>query len=156
MFGLFKAKGIEVAAPATGEVVVLESVNDEVFSQKMAGDGIAIIPSDGLFGAPIDGDVIKIFSTGHAFVIRGEKGIEVMVHIGLDTVTLRGGGFSAVVSEGDRVKAGDIIVKADLKKISSLGKEIITPVIVSELGQYKSIDKKSGAAAKGDIVMEVK
>ena len=156
MFGLFKAKGIEIAAPVTGEAVALESVNDEVFSQKMAGDGIAIIPVDGSFGAPIDGEVIKIFSTGHAYVIRGEKNIEVMVHIGLDTVTLKGDGFNAVASEGDRVKAGDVIVKADLEKISSLGKEIVTPVIISEIGQYKTIDKKSGIVVKGDLIMEVK
>ena len=156
MFGLFKAKGIDIIAPATGEAVALESVNDEVFSQKMLGDGVAIIPADGLFCAPIDGEVIKIFSTGHAYMIRGEKDIEVMVHIGLDTVTLKGDGFSAVASEGDRVKAGDIIIRADLEKISSLGKEIITPVIVSEIGKYKSIDKKSGAVVKGDLIMEVK
>lgn len=156
MFGLFKAKAIEIAAPVTGEVVAIESVNDEVFSQKMAGDGIAIIPSDGSFGAPIDGEVVKIFSTGHAYMIRGEKGIEVMVHIGLDTVTLKGDGFSTVASEGDRVKAGDTIVRADLERIIALGKETVTPVIVSEMGRYESIDKKSGAVVKGNLVMEVK
>ncbi len=156
MFGLFKARGIEIVAPVTGEVVAIESVNDEVFSQKMAGDGIAIIPSDGSFGAPIDGEVLKIFSTGHAYMIRGEKGIEVMVHIGLDTVALKGDGFRAVASEGDIVKAGDTIVRADLERIIALGKEIVTPVIVSEMGIRKSIDKKSGTVVKGDLIMEVK
>ncbi len=156
MFGLFKAKGIEIVAPITGEVMAIESVNDEVFSQKMAGDGIAIIPSDGSFGAPIDGEVLKIFSTGHAYMIRGEKGIEVMVHIGLDTVALKGDGFRAVASEGDIVKAGDTIVRADLERIIALGKEIVTPVIVSEMGIRKSIDKKSGTVVKGDLIMEVK
>ncbi len=156
MFGLFKAKGIEIVAPVTGEVVAIESVNDEVFSQKMAGDGVAIIPADGSFGAPIDGEVVKIFSTMHAYMIRDKSGLEVIVHIGLDTVALKGDGFSAVASEGDRVKAGDTIVKADLERIIALGKEIVTPVIISEMGRCKSIDKKSGAVVKGNLIMEVK
>ncbi len=156
MFGLFKSKSIEIMAPATGEVVMLESVNDEAFSQKMVGDGIAIVPSSGFFCSPIDGEVSRLFPTRHAYVIKHNSGIEVMVHIGLDTVTLDGDGFEAVVAQGDSVEAGDTIVKVDLERIRSLGKETITPVIVSDMGNYKIVEKKSGFVTKGDIVMEVK
>ncbi len=156
MFGLFKAKSVEVAAPVMGEIAALESVNDEVFSQKMVGDGIAIRPADGSFGSPLDGEITKIFPTGHAYRVRHKSGVEVMVHIGLDTVSLKGDGFEIVANEGESVKAGDTIIRADLDLIEKLGREIVTPVIVSEMGSFKRVEKKSGSVAKADIVMEVK
>ena len=156
MFGLFKSKEIKVAAPVSGEAVALESVNDEVFSQKMVGDGLAIVPINNVFGSPVDGTVSKLFSTHHAYIVRHKSGMEVMVHIGLDTVALKGEGFEAVAKEGDEVKAGDTIVRADLDLIKSLGKEIITPVIISEMAHFKYIEKKLGNIAKADTVMELK
>ena len=156
MFGLFRAKGVEVAAPISGEVVALESVDDAVFSQKMVGDGLAIIPVGHSFGAPVSGTISKLFSTKHAYIIRHESDLEVMVHIGLDTVDLKGEGFEALVKEGDMVERGDTIIRADLDRIKSLGKEIVTPVIVSEMGAFKTLKKKSGYVAKDDIIMEVR
>jgi len=156
MFGLFKKKSIEIIAPVAGETVTLKSVNDEVFSQKMVGDGIAILPREGSFGAPIEGKVSKIFSTGHAYIIKHKSGIEVMVHIGLDTVSLKGEGFRIVAGEGDSVKAGDTIIEADLVLIESLGREIVTPVVISEMGPFETLETKHGKVSKSDLIMEVK
>jgi PTS system glucose-specific IIA component len=117
MFGFLKRKVRDVYAPVDGNVVKLESVDDEVFSQKMVGDGVAILPISGSFRAPIDGVVSKIFSTNHAYSIKSDKDLEVMVHIGLETVALNGEGFTRIASEGDTVKVGDIIIEADLAYI---------------------------------------
>ena len=156
MFGLFKSKELKIVSPVSGEVVALESVSDEVFSQKMVGDGLAILPADGTFGAPVDGTVSKLYATHHAYIVRHKSGVEVMVHIGLDTVALKGKGFEPSVKEGDEVRAGDTIVRADLDLIGSLGKEIVTPVIVTEMNGFKTIEKRSGSLARGDTMMELK
>jgi len=156
MFGIFKTKNIEVVSPVTGKIVSLERVDDEVFSKKLVGDGIAVIPEEGDFGAPFDGEVSKIFSTKHAYSVRHKSGAEVIVHIGLETVALNGEGFTALAAEGDRVKAGDTIIKADLEVIAAKAKDIVTPVVVTESGNSKSIEKKSGDISKGEVLMELK
>ena len=155
MFGFLKRKIREVYAPVDGQVVALESVKDDVFSQKMVGDGVAVIPMSNRFRAPIDGVVSKIFSTNHAYSIKSEKDLEVMVHIGLETVALDGKGFTRIANEGDEVKAGDIIIEADLSYISEHAKDIITPVIILEESDVKEIDKKLDIVKAGDMIMEV-
>jgi len=120
MFGFFKRKVREVKSPVDGEVVSLESVDDEVFSQKLVGDGVAIRPVSNLFTAPITGKVSKIFSTNHAYSIKSDKDLEVMVHIGLDTVDLNGAGFERLVKEGDFVTCGDPIIKVDMDILKQL------------------------------------
>ncbi len=155
MFGFLKRKTREVKAPADGEVVALESVNDEVFSQKLAGDGVAIVPVSNIFTAPIDGVVSKIFSTNHAYSIKSTKDLEVMVHIGLDTVELKGKGFKRIANEGDEVKAGDGIIRADLSYIQEHAKDIITPIIISDESDVRSIEKKLNIVKIGDVIMEV-
>jgi len=156
MFGFLKAKIVEVKAPVDGEVKSLASVNDDVFSQKMVGDGVAILPTGNIFTAPIDGVVSKIFSTNHAYSIKGDKGLEVMVHIGLETVALEGKGFTRKAQEGDKVKAGDVIIEANLLTLKEHAKDIITPVIILEESDIKSIEKKLGRVNTSDIIMEVK
>jgi len=155
MFGFLKRKAREVKAPADGEIVALESVNDEVFSQKLAGDGVAIVPVSNVFTAPIDGIITKIFSTNHAYSVKSPKDMEVMVHIGLDTVDLNGEGFERLVNEGDEVKAGDAIIRVDLDYIREHAKDIVTPVIISDESDVKSIEKKLNIVKSGDIIMEV-
>ena len=156
MFGFLKAKSKEIIAPVEGEVVSIESVNDDVFSQKMVGDGVAIKPSSNLFTAPLDGVVSKIFSTNHAYSIKSDKGLEVMVHIGLETVALDGQGFTRKAEEGQSVKVGDVIIEADLTYIAAHAKDTITPVIVLEESNSKSFEKKLGSVKMGDVIMEVK
>jgi PTS system glucose-specific IIA component len=155
MFGFLKRKAREVKAPADGEIVALESVNDEVFSQKLVGDGVAIVPVSNVFTAPIDGTITKIFSTNHAYSVKSPKDMEVMVHIGLDTVDLNGEGFERLANEGDKVKAGDPVIRADLEYIRKHAKDIVTPVIISDESDVKSIEKKLNIVKSGDIIMEV-
>jgi len=155
MFGFLKRKVRDIVAPADGQIVALESVNDEVFSQKMVGDGVAIMPVTGSFSAPIDGVVSKIFSTNHAYSIKSDKDLEVMVHIGLETVALEGQGFTRIASEGDVVKAGDVIIEADLAYIMTHAKDIITPILISDESDVKNIEKKYTIVKAGDKIMEV-
>ena len=155
MFGFLKRKVREVKSPVDGQVVALESVNDEVFSQKLVGDGVAVIPMSNTFTAPIDGTVTKIFPTNHAYSIKSPKDLEVMVHIGLDTVALEGKGFERIANEGDQVKAGDPIIQVDLGYIREHAKDIITPVIISDGSDVKNIDKRLNIVKNQDIIMEV-
>jgi len=155
MFGFLKRKQQEIFSPVDGQVVDIDTVPDEVFSQKMVGDGVALKPINGIFCAPIDGRVSKIFSTNHAFSIKNDKDLEVMVHIGLETVALNGKGFQRIVEEGDKVNAGDPVIKADLDYIAKHAKDTITPVIVSDGSEVSKIEKKLRIAKQGDTIMEV-
>ena len=131
MFGLFKAKKQTIVSPADGDIVELSEVPDQVFSEKMAGDGIAIIPRSNTFVAPISGVVSKIFSTNHAYSIKAKTGLEVLVHIGLDTVALKGEGFKRLVEEGVTVAVGKPIIYADIEFIKEQGKNTITPIVLN-------------------------
>jgi PTS system glucose-specific IIA component len=130
-------------------------VPDEVFSQKMVGDGVAVKPAGDTFCAPISGIVSKIFSTNHAFSIKSEKDLEVMVHIGLETVTLEGKGFERLVEEGETVTAGDPVIKVDLAYITEHAKDTVTPVIISEESDVKELEKHIRIVKQGDVIMEV-
>lgn len=150
MFSFFK-KSILVYAPTNGEVKRLEEVNDEVFSAKMAGDGVAILPESGIFCSPVDGKITRIFPSKHAFSIES-RGVEILIHIGLDTVELKGEGFKLLKSEGDSVNIGDVIIEADLEFLNSKGKDTITPIVVTD----KSIkDIKFGRVERGDLIFKI-
>ncbi len=155
MFGFLKRKPREIKAPIDGMLIELEKVDDEVFSSKMAGDGIAIIPVGDTFTAPIDGVITKIFSTNHAYSIKNKQDLEVLVHIGLETVALKGEGFERLAQEGDEVKAGDPIIKADLDYIKANAKDIITPILVTDESKFDEIDKNDNVVKSGDPIMEV-
>src|SRR5947209_12120713 len=113
---------IEVLAPLDGTVVDLESVPDEVFAQKMVGDGVAIDPSGRVAVAPVSGQLVKLFPGGHAFGIAADGGVELIVHLGLDTVELQGEGFERLATEGQAVTAGMPIVRFDRAAIERRGK----------------------------------
>ncbi|NOZ91222.1 MAG: PTS glucose transporter subunit IIA [Epsilonproteobacteria bacterium] len=155
MFGLFKAKNIKIFSPLDGKIVQLEDVPDEVFSKKLIGDGIAIIPSSSTVVSPIKGVVSRLFSTSHAFSIKSDD-IEVMVHIGLDTVELNGKGFEALVKEGDKVGIGTPIIRADIEYIKSQGKDIITPVVVSSEKEIEVQKHKVSMVREGELLLEAK
>ena len=129
----------ELLIPAKGEVIDLEKVPDDVFAQKIMGEGFAIKPSEGKFVSPIDGVIETVFPTKHAIVIKGDKGREILLHIGLDTVGLKGQGLNALVKEGDVVKKGQTLVEADLDYIAKNAKSTITPVIITNLGEDEAI-----------------
>ena len=155
MFRLFKSKKQRVVSPADGNIVKLEDVPDEVFSAKLAGDGIAIMPYSNTFVAPVSGVVSKIFSTNHAFSIKTSNGLEVMVHIGLDTVELNGEGFKALAKEGDNVSVGKPIISANLAFIESKGKPIITPIVVNHEKELTISSDKVRTIREGEELMEV-
>jgi len=156
MFGFLKRKTREVLSPVDGKVVEIERVDDEVFANKMVGDGVAVIPMSDTFCAPIEGTVSKLFSTNHAYSIKSSKDLEVMVHIGLETVALKGQGFERLVNEGDKVKAGEPIIRVDLPYITEHAKDIVTPVIISEESDVHEIEKQIKPVKCGDLLMEVK
>lgn len=146
---LFKKK-IKLTSPMTGEIVDITDTSDPVFSGKMVGDGVTIIPTDGDVLAPIDGKIIQMFDTGHALAIES-NGIQVLIHIGLDTVELNGQGFTKIAHEGQEVKQGDLLIKVDLEKIKALGKSIESPMVIVEAAG-KSLNKILGPAEKGQTV----
>lgn len=116
MFNLFKRnKPIEILSPITGKVVSLEEVADKGFSSKRLGDGVAIEPADGKVIAPFDGEITSTYKANHCIVIRSEEGIELLIHLGLDTIKLQGEGFTQHVALMEKVKKGDIILEADLE-----------------------------------------
>ncbi|SFV65396.1 PTS system, glucose-specific IIA component [hydrothermal vent metagenome] len=156
MFGFLKRKNREILSPVDGQVIEIEKVDDEVFSAKMVGDGVAVIPVSNTFCAPIDGTITKIFTTNHAYSIKSNKDLEVMVHIGLDTVSLNGEGFERLANEGDEIKAGDPVIRVDLPYITEHAKDIVTPVIVSDESDVREIEKTIKIVKCADLIMEVK
>lgn len=146
---LFKKK-IKLTSPMTGEIVDITDTSDPVFSGKMVGDGVTIIPTDGDVLAPMAGKIIQMFDTGHALAIES-NGIQVLIHIGLDTVELNGQGFTKIAHEGQEVKQGDLLIKVDLEKIKALGKSIESPMVIVEAAG-KSLNKILGPAEKGQTV----
>ena len=142
---------LQVLAPLDGTIVDLESVPDEVFAQKMAGDGVAIDPSGGLAVAPIAGTLAKLFPGGHAFGITTSEGVEMLVHIGLDTVELKGQGFENIATEGQVVQAGTPIVRFDRTVIERTGKVMLSPVI--SCGPGTIVRRASGKVQAGRDVL---
>jgi len=155
MFGLFKAKKQVIVSPADGDTVELKDVPDQVFSEKMAGDGMAIIPRSNTFVAPIAGVVTKIFSTNHAYSIRSKNGLEVLVHIGLDTVALKGEGFKRLVEEGTTVTMGKPIISADLEFLKSKGKNTITPIVLNHEKELLLTNHNVRTIREGENLIEV-
>ncbi len=143
-----------VSVPINGEIVSLDRVNDAVFSQKILGDGVAIIPEEGKVFSPVNGVVSALFETKHAIGITSEEGIELLIHIGIDTVNLQGKYFTAHVDVGTQVEKGDLMISFDGEKIQKEGYDIITPVLIANMAQFTSIDvQKDGKAAAGEPLM---
>ncbi|MDE6475735.1 MAG: PTS glucose transporter subunit IIA [Erysipelotrichaceae bacterium] len=129
MFGLFKKEEFQIVAPVDGKLIPLSEVPDQMFSQKLMGDGFAVVPHGNTIVAPLSGSVASVFPTGHAIGIKTKDGIECIVHIGLETVELNGEGFQPLIHQGDKIKAGDPIVKIDKELISSKGYNLVTMVV---------------------------
>ncbi|MDU4715215.1 MAG: sucrose-specific PTS transporter subunit IIBC [Anaerococcus sp.] len=146
-----------LVTPIVGDVVALADVNDPVFSSGAMGQGIAVKPSQGVVYAPADAEVSIAFPTGHAFGLKTADGAEVLIHVGIDTVSMNGEGFEAKVAQGDKVKAGDILGTFDSNKIAAAGLDDTTMVIVTNTADYASVAPvATGSVAKGDAVIEVK
>ena len=152
----FKGVTEEVYSVADGEVIALEQVKDPVFSQKMMGDGFAVEPANGNIVSPVSGTVSSIFPTKHALGLVTEAGLEVLVHIGLDTVSLEGKPFTVHVAEGQKVTAGDLLVTADLDAIRAAGRETSTIVVFTNGDVIKSVNlEQTGSHAAKTVVAKV-
>ena len=152
----FKGLTEEVYSVADGQVVALEQVKDPVFAQKMMGDGFAVEPANGNIVSPVSGTVSSIFPTKHALGLVTEAGLEVLVHIGLDTVSLEGKPFTVHVAEGQKVAAGDLLVTADLDAIRAAGRETSTVVVFTNGDAIKSVKlEKTGSLAAKTAVAKV-
>lgn len=153
--GLFGSK-IKLTSPMTGELVDITEVEDVTFSQKFLGDGVAIKPTEGVVVAPADAKVIQVFHTKHALGLN-VKGVELLIHIGMNTVELKGEGFEVFVEEGDKVKAGDKLVEVDLDLLKEKGYPTETPIVVTNMEEIKNLEKKSGQVNAGvDEILEIK
>ena len=150
-----EAKEIQIIAPLSGEIVNIEDVPDVVFSEKIVGDGVAIRPAGDTIVAPVNGTIGKIFETNHAFSIESEDGVELFVHFGIDTVELKGEGFTRVAQEGQSVKRGDTIIELDLALLEAKAKSVLTPVVISNMDEITNMEKKSGEVVAGDSVVLV-
>jgi sugar PTS system EIIA component len=148
---------VEIHSPLDGEAIPLEEVPDPVFAQKMMGDGLAIIPKNGKVVSPVNGKVVQIFPTKHAVGLVSEEGLEILIHIGLETVELNGKGFEVAVSAGETVKVGDPLLNVDLDYLEQKHKEIVTPIVITNMldkaGELEYI-AKNNVVTRGDVIMK--
>jgi glucose-specific phosphotransferase system IIA component len=155
MFGFFKKRGTEIVAVANGRVIPMEQVNDTAFSEKLLGDGVAIIPDGDIVVAPCSGKISMIADTGHAFGMECDNGMELLVHIGIDTVSLNGKGFTVKTKADTHVKAGTPIVSFDRNVMDESGLDMVIPIIVLDnKGLNLEMHYPQTAKAGETIVME--
>lgn len=155
MFGFSKKKVLRLRRVMKGEIVSISEVPDAVFSQKMLGDGFAVKPTEGEVKAPVSGKIIQIFPTNHAFGILTEDGIEVLVHIGIDTVELKGEGFKRVMQTNQYVNEGDTVIEVDLALVASKGKSTVTPVVITSKDKVKKMKVHIGSDDEYAAVAEL-
>ena len=147
-------KVYDITATCSGKVIKLEEINDEVFSTGMLGSGFAIIPDGKDFISPVDGKISNAHDEGHAYIISARNGVELLIHIGIDTVELEGEYFSPVVKAGMSVMQGDKIVYADVEKIASRGYDPVTTVVITNPEIVDKFKITYGQVKAGDTVME--
>ncbi|MCH5048897.1 beta-glucoside-specific PTS transporter subunit IIABC [Pectobacterium aquaticum] len=134
-----RAEPQTILSPMSGKLVALSDINDDVFSQGLLGQGVAIIPDNGEVVAPVSGEIITFLESKHAIGIRADNGLELLIHVGLDTVNLNGKHFTGYIKPGDRVTAGDRLISVDLHEITRLGYDPVTPVVIINSDEYASV-----------------
>ena len=135
-----KSDGIVIGAPVKGKAVPISEVNDPTFGEEILGKGVAIIPADGKIYAPADGRIELLFDTMHAVSMTTDDGVELLIHIGLETVTLKGEHFTAYKGNGDSVKKGELLIEADLDAVKKAGYDVNTPVVVCNTSDYQTVE----------------
>src|SRR4051812_5670592 len=144
---------LQLLAPLSGQIWPLERIPDPVFAQKMVGDGLSIDPTDATLVAPCDGEVVSLHGAGHAITLRSAEGAEVLLHIGIDTVTLKGEGFRPCVSVGERVRAGDALIAFDLDFLATNAKSLLTQIVITNSERVTNWERASGKVAAGKDVL---
>ncbi len=158
LFGLFKKKEnkLQIGAPLKGMAIPLQEVSDPTFGEGILGNGMAIQPEEGKIYAPVDGDVTLLFDTLHAVSITSEDDVEILVHIGLDTVVLKGEHFIAHTQTGAKVKKGDLLLEVDLEQVKAAGYDVVTPIIICNTSDYEAVEAVTGnVVAPGDVILEI-
>lgn len=155
MFKFMKPKKIILKAPMDGVIVKLEDVPDPAFSQKMIGDGLAIKPTNTTVVSPVDGEVIQVFPTYHALGIKTNGGLEILLHLGIETVNLKGQGFKHYVEKGQKIKVGDKLMEVDWHYVATNAKSIISPIVITNGEHIQKMEiLENGEVTKGqDILM---
>lgn len=145
-----------IYAPMNGKIVPLEEVPDPVFSEKMMGEGVAMIPSEGKVVSPVAGKIVQIPDSKHAIGIEANDGTEILIHIGLETVALKGEGFTPKVNTGDPVSVGELLMEFDLEYIQEHAKDIITPIVITNSQnsdkQYSVTSESEGVAGETEMI----
>ena len=155
LFDFMKGKkGTVIAAPVKGECIPISEVADPTFAEEILGKGIAIKPADGKVYAPVDGVITTVFSTGHAVGMTTQDGVELLIHVGLDTVQLKGQFFKVIAQADQQVKKGDLLLEADIEEISKAGYDTVTPMIVCNSADFSKVEcKTEGMVSAGDEVI---
>ncbi|MGH4051468.1 MAG: PTS sugar transporter subunit IIA [Clostridium sp.] len=159
MFGLFKKskeKNMILKSPVVGRCFDISEIPDEVFSSKMLGNGIGFESTEGVLYAPVDGEVLQLFPTKHALILKTKEGIEILLHIGIDTVEMKGEGFEAFAKKGQQVKAGDKLLTFDNELIKAKVKSNLSVLILTENEIMESVEFKFGAVDKNNEVITIK
>lgn len=149
----FKKRRLQIYAPVNGEVLPLEHVPDPVFSEKMMGEGIAIMPAEGSIHSPIAGTVILVAETKHAIGIRSNDGTEILIHIGLETVSLKGKGFNVHVKMGDSVSVGRLLIDVDWGHVRDHAKSTITAIVITNSGEREIHFEQVKESIMGETVL---
>ncbi|MDE7016591.1 MAG: PTS glucose transporter subunit IIA [Lachnospiraceae bacterium] len=151
---LFGKDDLKIGAPVAGKLVSIKDVNDPTFSDEILGKGVALIPTDNRIYAPADGVVSTVFPTGHAAAVTSKDGVEILIHVGLDTVKLNGKHFTIHAKEGQEVKKGDLLLEADIEQIKAEGYDVITPMVICNSDDFAEIKmEESRDVASGDDVL---
>lgn len=152
--GLAK-KEIVIEAPCAGQAISIHEVSDPAFSQEILGTGVAIVPTVGELRSPVDGAVETMFDTGHAVSLLADSGAEVLLHVGLDTVALKGKHYTIHAKNGQRVSRGDLLIEFDIEGIKADGYDIVTPVVICNSDEYE-VTASTGSVAPGDTLLVLK
>ncbi|TFZ41112.1 PTS glucose transporter subunit IIA [Soehngenia longivitae] len=142
MFNIFKKNTMDeiiVKSPITGKIIKIDEVPDKVFSGKLVGDGIAILPQDNYVYAPVNGEIVQIAPQKYAIGFRTKENIEILIHLGIDTVKLKGEGFEVYASKNQRIKSGDKLIKVDWDFVSENAKSIISPIVITNMEIIKEL-----------------
>lgn len=157
MFGLFSNKSEsldKICNPIKGKCIALEEVEDEVFSAGMMGKGVAVIPYEGKVFSPFDGEITMTFPTGHAIGMVSASGVELLIHVGIDTVKMNGAGFNLKVVPEQKVKCGDLLMEFDINAIKNAGHPITSPIIITNSDEYAEITPVAkGEKEAGDVII---
>ncbi|KAJ53441.1 PTS system glucose-specific IIA component [Clostridium tetanomorphum] len=160
MFNFFKKNkedknAVEIRSPFVGKCFKVDDIPDEVFASNMMGEGIGFESKDGILYSPVEGEILQVFPTKHAIVMKSKEGLEILLHIGIDTVGMKGEGFESFVKSGDKVKPGDKLISFDLNLINEKAKSTLSPMVITNKEIIDNIDFNYGEVDENSIVCKI-